>query len=152
MGFMTHVTCKLTAKNRDQLRNPMIGSRVWASFTFLLVTRQVAARGRGGGVCGVSECGLLLDQWSGTSGILLRAFFIGFILFIDRLFYSLLDILSRHSHIDFRQKGSFSSRFYLFRFIDFISFIYFTLPAYLSGRALVWLSVWSEVLTCICPS
>jgi len=95
---------------------------------------------------------LLLDQWSGTSGILLRAFFIGFILFIDRLFYSLLDILSRHSHIDFRQKGSFSSRFYLFRFIDFISFIYFTLPAYLSGGVLAWLSVWSEVQTCICPS
>ena len=48
---------------------------------------------------------LLLCQWSGTSGILVRAFFIGFILFIDRLFYSVLDILSRHSHIDFHQKG-----------------------------------------------
>ena len=33
-GFMTHVTCRLTAKNRDQLRNPRLGSRVWASFTF----------------------------------------------------------------------------------------------------------------------
>jgi len=22
-GFMTHVTCRLTAKNRDQLRNPI---------------------------------------------------------------------------------------------------------------------------------
>jgi len=31
---MTHVTCKLTAKNRDQLRNPhTLGNRVWASFT-----------------------------------------------------------------------------------------------------------------------
>ena len=32
---MTHVTCRLTAKNRDQLRNPALGNRVWASFTFL---------------------------------------------------------------------------------------------------------------------
>ena len=36
---MTHVTCRLTAKNRSQLRNPTLGSRVWAIFTFLLVTR-----------------------------------------------------------------------------------------------------------------
>ena len=33
-GFMTHVTCTLTAKNRDQLRNPTLGNRVWATFTF----------------------------------------------------------------------------------------------------------------------
>jgi len=32
---VTHVTCRLTAKNRDQLRNPALGNRVWASFTFL---------------------------------------------------------------------------------------------------------------------
>jgi len=30
-----HVTCRLTAKNRDQLRNPTLGGRVWATFTFL---------------------------------------------------------------------------------------------------------------------
>jgi len=30
---MTHVTCRLIAKNRDQLRNPTLGSRVWATFT-----------------------------------------------------------------------------------------------------------------------
>ena len=34
-GFMTHVTCRLTAKNRDQLRNTTLGIRVWATFTFL---------------------------------------------------------------------------------------------------------------------
>jgi len=34
-GFMTHVTCRLTAKNRDQLRNPTLGNRVRATFTFL---------------------------------------------------------------------------------------------------------------------
>jgi len=30
---MTHVTCRLTAKNRDRLRNPMLGNWVWATFT-----------------------------------------------------------------------------------------------------------------------
>ena len=29
---MTHVTCRLTAKNRDQLRNPTLGNRVLAPF------------------------------------------------------------------------------------------------------------------------
>ena len=33
-GFMTHVTCRLTAKNRDQLPNPTLGNRVWATLTF----------------------------------------------------------------------------------------------------------------------
>ena len=32
--FMTHVTCRLTTKNRDQLRNPKLGNRVLATFTF----------------------------------------------------------------------------------------------------------------------
>ena len=33
-GFMTYVTGRLTAKNRDQLRNPTLGNRVslWATF------------------------------------------------------------------------------------------------------------------------
>jgi len=31
---MTHVTCRLTVKNRDQLRNPALGNRVRATFTF----------------------------------------------------------------------------------------------------------------------
>jgi len=29
---MTHVTCRLTAKNRDELRNPTLDNRVWATF------------------------------------------------------------------------------------------------------------------------
>ena len=33
-GFMTHVTCRLTAKNRDQLRNTTLSNRVRATFTF----------------------------------------------------------------------------------------------------------------------
>ena len=33
---MTHLTCRLTAKNQDQLRNPTLGNQVWATFTFTL--------------------------------------------------------------------------------------------------------------------
>ena len=29
---MTPITCRLTAKNRDQLRNPTLGNRVSANF------------------------------------------------------------------------------------------------------------------------
>ena len=36
---MTHVTCTLTAKNQDCLRNPTLGSGVWVTFTFLLTTK-----------------------------------------------------------------------------------------------------------------
>jgi len=35
---MTHVTCRLTDKNRDQLRNPTLGNRVWAIFTVFIFT------------------------------------------------------------------------------------------------------------------
>ena len=38
--FMTHVTCRLTAKNRDQLRNPTLGNWVWATFTFSCQTNR----------------------------------------------------------------------------------------------------------------
>ena len=31
-GFMTHVTCRLTAKNWDQLWNPTLSNRVWDTF------------------------------------------------------------------------------------------------------------------------
>jgi len=31
---LTSPACRLTAKNRDQLRNPMLGNQVWATFTF----------------------------------------------------------------------------------------------------------------------
>ena len=34
---MTHITCRLAAKNRDQLRNPTLGNRVWASFYTLCI-------------------------------------------------------------------------------------------------------------------
>ena len=38
-GFMTHVTCRLTAKNRDQLRNPTLGNRVRSPFTLTFICR-----------------------------------------------------------------------------------------------------------------
>jgi len=31
-GLMTHVICRLTAKNQDQLRNPTLDNRIWATF------------------------------------------------------------------------------------------------------------------------
>ena len=34
-GFLTHVTCRLTAKKRDQLRNPTLGNRVSATLLLL---------------------------------------------------------------------------------------------------------------------
>jgi len=34
---MTHVTCRLTAKNRDQFRNLTLGNRAWATFTVFKV-------------------------------------------------------------------------------------------------------------------
>ena len=41
---MTHVTCRLTAKNRDQLWNPTLGNRVWATFTFFTSQRSASVR------------------------------------------------------------------------------------------------------------
>ena len=39
---MTHVTCRLTAKNRDQLRIPALGNRVWATSFYLQQRLSVA--------------------------------------------------------------------------------------------------------------
>ena len=47
---MTHVTCRLTAKNWDQLRNPTLCNRVWATFTFF-VTDDIF--------------GVLVGKWNG---------------------------------------------------------------------------------------
>ena len=51
---MIHVTCRLTAKNRDQLRNHTLGNRVWATFTFIFtqISIQTAGLAFGGtGLC-----------------------------------------------------------------------------------------------------
>ena len=39
-GLMTCVICRLTANNQDELQNPMLGNRVWATFTFLQMEGQ----------------------------------------------------------------------------------------------------------------
>ena len=40
---MTHATCMLTAKNRDQLRNPTLGNRVWATFFICVYCASIAS-------------------------------------------------------------------------------------------------------------
>ena len=45
---MTHVTCRLTAENRNQLRNPTLGNRVWVTFTFLHTVVDIRRRPRSG--------------------------------------------------------------------------------------------------------
>ena len=40
---MTHVTCMLTVKNREQLWNPTLGNRVLATFTFDLSVSGLAS-------------------------------------------------------------------------------------------------------------
>jgi len=35
-GLCQNVTCRLTAKNRDQLRNPTLGNQAWATLPYLI--------------------------------------------------------------------------------------------------------------------
>ena len=60
---MIHVTCRLTAKNRDQLLNPALSNRAWATFTFLIIQSRRATFGvlRAGG-----QRGVLLDGGGAT--------------------------------------------------------------------------------------
>jgi len=44
---MIHVTCRLTAKNRDQLRNPTLGNRLLATLAFYVATDDLARTFRG---------------------------------------------------------------------------------------------------------
>jgi len=36
-----HLQCRLTAKNRDQLRNPALGNAVWATFPFFYMKQML---------------------------------------------------------------------------------------------------------------
>ena len=54
---MTHVNCRLTAENRDQLRNPTLGNRVWAAR--VQVTAGAVGR-REGAVCSLASTARLL--------------------------------------------------------------------------------------------
>ena len=64
---MTHVTCRLTAKNGYQLRNPTLGNRVWATFTFftciLCHKPKLMRKPQSGRVCPVQ---VYLSTRSGT--------------------------------------------------------------------------------------
>ena len=60
---MTHVTCGLTAKNRDQLRNPTLGNRLWATFTFFSSPLETSAQllhGRGAADASPAHAAILL--------------------------------------------------------------------------------------------
>ena len=41
---MIHITCRLTAKNRDQLRNPTLGNRVWAAVYLIPIVGAIASK------------------------------------------------------------------------------------------------------------
>jgi len=64
-GFMTHVTRRLSAKNRDQLRNPTLCNRVWATYTFFNL--QEAAMGED--VACVECCRQSRDLLQWTEGL-----------------------------------------------------------------------------------
>jgi len=42
--FMTHITCRLTAKNLDQLQNRTLGNRVLAPLPLPLLIATICAR------------------------------------------------------------------------------------------------------------
>ena len=71
---MTHVTCRLTAKNRDQLRNHTLGNRVWATFTFLLSLyggcEGIATEGVGCVLAGMFGSGIPMTTFSNNIAII----------------------------------------------------------------------------------
>ena len=68
---MTHVTRRLTAKNRDQLRNPTLGNRVWATFTYYSTTQvqSIWYRCKSCGNCSrdLKRGNEVVSQWTGVS-------------------------------------------------------------------------------------
>ena len=42
---MTHVTCRLTAKNRNQLQSPTLGNQVRATFIYVCVNATIEIHG-----------------------------------------------------------------------------------------------------------
>jgi len=59
---MTHVTCRLTAKIRDRLRNSTLSNRVRGTFTFLLRRKGFVLNGRFGVCVCVTDQRLLGDR------------------------------------------------------------------------------------------
>ena len=67
---MTHVTCRLTAKNRDQLRNPTPGNRLWATFLDIRgwSGRRRDARATGTRPASAGRAGHRLAGWQSIRG------------------------------------------------------------------------------------
>ena len=59
---MTHVTCRLTAKNQDQVQNPTLGNRVWASFLLTTVHHLYTVIAMPHQMHVVNRCSLLLEM------------------------------------------------------------------------------------------
>jgi len=150
---MTHVTCRLTAKNQDQLRNPTLCSRVWLPFTFYgfiacdlfpvcLLQLSRSDRVRGGRVDNRSDHHSHHHPVSTSSQSV----------HLNSPFLSISDCLSQLTVLSLS----------LIAYLPASAFGALTLlvgrqeghPACkkLSGGVLAWLSVWSEVQTCIWPS
>ena len=53
---MTHVTCRLAAKIWDQLRNPTLGNRVWATFFRFRGQMPPPGEGKCRRLCEVTPC------------------------------------------------------------------------------------------------
>ena len=59
----------LTAKNRDQLRNPTLGNRVWATFTFLARTPCNARIFGDRSLCNSRAFGALFALYSAAAAV-----------------------------------------------------------------------------------
>jgi len=93
---MTHVTCRLTAKNQDQFRNSTLGNRVWATFTFLhLFYTSADTR------CTIVELGVSATQQFHDSGRR-RVMSAAFNLLLLMLLLLLLLLLSYGLHLSSR--------------------------------------------------
>jgi len=68
-GFITHITCRLTAKNWDQLQNPTLSNRVWATFTFFISSVSVIGCSLPLRVWSVLQARSVWISWHGTVAI-----------------------------------------------------------------------------------
>jgi len=64
---MTYVTCRLAAKNRDQLRNPTLSNRVWAIYLYLFIVQVVDRTAGGGRVGSWWNCELNVEAGNSSS-------------------------------------------------------------------------------------
>ena len=143
---MTRVTCRLTAKNRDQLRNPTLGNRVWASFIFLLICRYGAlVRQQTASVSSGSTASLSTSPLPSSS-----------VNKADVVRFELEQAENRVElcKVPWRNCVVLVSHFFAFSAVRLLVGRQEGHPAckQLNGGVLTWLSVWSEVQTYIRPS